>query len=235
AKLNIFSMNGAPIWEQLKIEEALLRADAENWCIINTGSPPAIVMGISGKQAELIDPVQLHKNRIPIIRRFSGGGTVVVDESTLFISFIFQKQDLKIDHCPQSLLHWTGKLYEPVFSPLEVRVRENDYVVQEKKVGGNAQYFTKTRLLHHTTFLWDYKQERMQLLQMPKKVPDYRQGRGHEEFVTTLKGHFSSMQEIKQRLFNELAKQFSVHERDASSIPEILTRPHRKALEIITS
>ena len=39
-----------PILEQLKMEEALLRSDNRNWCIINQGSPVSIVMGISGKK-----------------------------------------------------------------------------------------------------------------------------------------------------------------------------------------
>ena len=44
-----------PIYDQLLLEEALLRSDTRNWCIISEGSPPAIVMGISGKKHELID------------------------------------------------------------------------------------------------------------------------------------------------------------------------------------
>ncbi len=35
-------------------EEALMRADERNWCVINNGSPKAIVMGISGKPDQLI-------------------------------------------------------------------------------------------------------------------------------------------------------------------------------------
>ena len=38
-----------PILQQLRLEEALLRADSGNWCLLNDGTPdPAIVMGISG-------------------------------------------------------------------------------------------------------------------------------------------------------------------------------------------
>lgn len=37
------------ILRQLQIEEALLRATRDNWCLINDGcGDPAIVMGISG-------------------------------------------------------------------------------------------------------------------------------------------------------------------------------------------
>ena len=48
-KLNLCVLKNVPVWQQLAIEEALLRADDENWCVINEGSAPAIVFGISGK------------------------------------------------------------------------------------------------------------------------------------------------------------------------------------------
>ena len=47
--LRLIRTRQLPILRQLRLEEALLRADAGNWCIINDGSSiPAIVMGISG-------------------------------------------------------------------------------------------------------------------------------------------------------------------------------------------
>ena len=52
ATCNILRLRGHPILQQLQLEEALLRADKANWCIINDGTPsPAIVMGISGYTA----------------------------------------------------------------------------------------------------------------------------------------------------------------------------------------
>ena len=47
--INIVHLTPMPIFQQLQIEEALLRAGSGNWCLINHGTPPAIVMGLSGK------------------------------------------------------------------------------------------------------------------------------------------------------------------------------------------
>lgn len=45
----LLRLKGVPILRQLHLEEALLRADDANYCIINEGTPePAIVLGISG-------------------------------------------------------------------------------------------------------------------------------------------------------------------------------------------
>lgn len=49
AVVRVLRLRGAPILEQLRLEEALLRADSDNWLILNDGTPgPTVVMGISG-------------------------------------------------------------------------------------------------------------------------------------------------------------------------------------------
>ena len=45
--LNLMRVDGMPILDQLRIEEALYRADDENWCVVNRyEGPPAIVLDI---------------------------------------------------------------------------------------------------------------------------------------------------------------------------------------------
>ena len=102
--IHIIELTHTPILEQLQIEEALLRNTNNNYCLINKGSPVSIVMGISAKVNEVLVPQLALKNTIPIIRRFSGGGTVVVDSDTVFVSFIFQKDLLKLSLYPEPLL-----------------------------------------------------------------------------------------------------------------------------------
>lgn len=138
-----------PLLEQLRLEEALMRASAANWLLINDGVPaPAIVLGISGygapwdrclqsgsgwgcrqrfelgglRQAHLAGApaagpltrsphqcMQLHPHKqrskprelvhgaaaaaagVPLLRRFTGGGTVVVDGDTIFTSLIMNQ------------------------------------------------------------------------------------------------------------------------------------------------
>ena len=52
---HLLHFQNLPILEQLRLEEASLRCDERNFCIINEGSTPAIVLGISGKLEELVD------------------------------------------------------------------------------------------------------------------------------------------------------------------------------------
>jgi lipoate---protein ligase len=230
--LNLCHFKGLSIFRQLQMEEALLRVGSGNWCFINEGSPKAIVMGISGKAHELIDKEQFNKNPVPVIRRFSGGGTVVVEENTLFVTFIFEKKELGIETCPQKLLQWSLIPYAEVFSGIDFHLKENDYCIGDKKIGGNAQYFTKDRLLHHTSFLWDWHPETMNLLTIPPKVPEYRKKRDHAAFLTALKHHFASKDTFVHKLKESLHAMYNVHEVSESAVQPYLDRPHRTSLRL---
>lgn len=50
----------------------------------------------------------------------------------------------------------------------------SDYVFGNRKFGGNAQSITKTRWIHHTSFLWDYEVKTMAYLKLPARAPEYR-------------------------------------------------------------
>lgn len=224
-------LQGVSIQEQLEIEEALLRADNRNWCIVNQGAFPSIVFGISGKPVDFVDKERYHENPITFIRRFSGGGTVVVDENTLFISFIFSKKDLDFGISPKALLEWSLSLYRPMFHPKDFCFTENDYTIGDRKIGGNAHYFAKDRWLHHTTFLWDYNPSLMALLKIPKKIPEYRKGRDHLAFIDTLKNHYPSHEGLVKSLEAQLKRQFQVEHVDKSCVDRIRELPHRKSVQ----
>lgn len=132
-KLFLIHLKGLSILDQLKIEEALLRTSNDSYCIINEGTSPAIVMGISGCSEELVDLERAKKDKIPVIRRFSGGGTVFVDEETLFISFILQKEMLSIPLFPSAILAWFENFYRPIFNRGDFALKENDFVFGERR------------------------------------------------------------------------------------------------------
>jgi hypothetical protein len=47
--VHLLRLRQCPIYEQLQIEEALLRSTKQNWFILNDGAnSPAVVMGVSG-------------------------------------------------------------------------------------------------------------------------------------------------------------------------------------------
>jgi lipoate---protein ligase len=218
-----------PILEQLQLEEALFRADEGNWCLINEGSSPAIVMGISQKVNEVVDEKRHQDLPIPLIRRFSGGGTVVVESKTVFVSLILNHKEVQCPVFPKNILAWTADLYRPLFGALPFALQENDYAIGDKKCGGNAQSFSKNRFVHHTSFLWDYSEGHMNLLKMPPKIPSYREGRSHQEFLQPLKAFFSSPDEFAQNILACISEKFTVKQTSWEEACEITRRPHRKS------
>ncbi len=226
--LYLLELYQKPIFHQLQLEEALLRADKHCYGILNTGSSPAIVLGISGKPDELVHHEQAEKQKLPLIRRFSGGGCVVVDPATIFVTMIGDNR-LLAEAYPEQVLRYFHQLIKPAFAPYNLELIDNDFTLGTKKVGGNALYIQKDRWLIHTSFLWDYQLENMTCLTMPKKVPAYRNKRSHETFVTKLKLFFPSKEHLMLQIKQALGSQFSMQPIGDEQCAAALSRPHRKA------
>jgi lipoate-protein ligase A len=194
-----------------------------------------IVMGIGGKPEQLLNLQAVRQEPVQIIKRFSGGGTVVLDADSIWTTIIGRRQELVAEHFPRPIMEWSAEaVFGPVFEkmdekqtqkhrpgkrtmvldskscavensgrvvvleipkrdspdnllpPSSFRLRENDYVLGERKMGGNAQSIGKNGFLHHTSFLWDYDAENMEYLTLPSKRPQYRGERSHRDFLVKL-------------------------------------------------
>ncbi|MFZ0565703.1 MAG: lipoate--protein ligase family protein [Chlamydiales bacterium] len=224
--INLLRINQMPIKEQLLLEEALLRADSSNWCLINTGVPEAIVMGISGKPSQLLNLELVKQDQVPLIKRFSGGGTVYVDPHTVFVTFICNSDTFVQS---RAIMEWSETIYKPFFAPLPFQLIENDYVLEGRKFGGNAQYIQRGRWLHHTSFLWDYDMEKMDYLLLPERRPKYRQSRRHKDFLLPLRSYFPQKEAFIERLSQHFQTTLDVKEALLDDVQHILERPHRKS------
>ncbi|ETV94887.1 hypothetical protein H310_11542 [Aphanomyces invadans] len=243
-KLRLLRLQGVPIFEQLKLEEALFRVDPHNWFIWNERTKSTnIVMGISGKPERLLDVDAVARDKIPVIKRFSGGGTVVVDNSTVFTTFVINTSALpQVKPYPREIMEWSSTFYTPLFQsllggprstshPPTFALREDDYVFGDRKFAGNAQSIGKDRWLHHTSFLWDYSPRNMQYLQNPAKQPKYRAHRDHTDFLCKLKDVVSSQDDLFHAFHRELHSHFDVD--DVMLTPDevhaLTSSEHRKS------
>jgi len=166
-----------------------------------------IVLGLSGKPRDLVNlrRWKSYDGHLEVVKRFSGGGTVVLGPDTMLASWVMRgwpagtNPTLAADSPradPRAIMSWSEEVYRPMiadcFGPSQAAVfsaRENDYVLGDVKFGGNAQAITRGDWVHHTSFLWDWRPEHMALLSQPRKQPDYRKQRSHESFLTPLREH----------------------------------------------
>lgn len=161
-------------------------------------------MGISGKPEALIDVPYARRAGFEVIKRFTGGGTVVVDSNTLFVTLIGDADAFGLDPWPRSIMSWTEGLYRPVLGKDDFRLVENDYCIGSRKVGGNAQAVSRGRFVHHTSFLWDFDPDNMRSLLLPSKRPDYRGDRSHGDFLCTLRGRFDDPVQFEDAIVSQV-------------------------------
>ncbi|BAM41511.1 conserved hypothetical protein [Theileria orientalis strain Shintoku] len=93
--LYVFNLDGLDILRQLRFEEFLYRnatpiAHNCSFFLVNGSHiDRSVVLGLSGNPSDFIKNFKFCKDRgIKLIKRFSGGGTVLIDENTVTSSFI---------------------------------------------------------------------------------------------------------------------------------------------------
>lgn len=223
---NWLCLDQFPIFKQLQIEEAILRNTNDNFLITNIAPQEAIVLGVS-RQLNTDVHVEMVKNdHIPIIKRYSGGGSVFLDKDSLMITWIVNSEHA-MPTSPE-IFDWAQKIYSKLF-PKTFSIQENDYILEDRKVGGNAQYIQKHRWVHHTSFLWDFDPNKLvRYLPIPSHQPAYRKQRSHLDFLTVLKPLLKSKQQFIDNLIKEIKNRYPLIKIKESDLHDILSQPHRQ-------
>ncbi len=184
--------------ENLAYDEAVLRAFDETAAAEGTlrfwESPtPCVVLGRSGKLHEEVNVEACRRNGVPILRRASGGGAVLLGPGCLNFALL-----LPLDEFRDVRLSYLTIL-RPAAAALGVDVAGiSDLAVCGRKISGNAQRRGRRALLHHGTILYDFDAALMdRYLRQPSRSPAYRNGRPHAAFVANLR---MGAEEIKSRL-----------------------------------
>lgn len=183
--------------ENLACDEALLDWREENshsdeeilrfWESLETFA----VVGYANKIETEIDVPACEAKKVPIFRRCSGGGTVLQGKGSLNYALVLQ-----IGNNP----HLAGisgankfimeRNREAVYLAAghEPSIRGyTDLAFGGRKFSGNSQRRHKNYLLFHGTFLLNFDIPLVdETLKFPSREPDYRQQRGHTDFLMNL-------------------------------------------------
>ena len=182
--------------QNIAFDEELLRlADKEGaGPVLRFWESPCvfIVVGRIGRIEEDVKIKAVESDGVPILRRASGGGTVVQGPGCLNYTLVLSKQEYPVLNDLRKSYVWISQKVidalkslgvEAVFRPTsDIALAKND-----KKFSGNAQKRGKNYILHHGTILYNMDLSLIpKYLAIPKDVPDYRKGRSHSDFVTNI-------------------------------------------------
>ena len=179
-----------------------------------------IVLGRIGRAEADVNAINAQKDNIAVLRRSSGGGTVVQGPGCLNYTLVLSKQKHpEINDLRRSYEWISNKIIEVLrLQGVEAYFRPTSDMATglgEKKFSGNAQRRGKHYILHHGTILYDFDLSLIsRYLNMPKDIPEYRKHRSHTDFVTNIL--------IDPRLFKDhLAQSFQALASEAPSAAEI--------------
>lgn len=184
--------------EQLALDEVLLEeAHAGRLAapVVRTwmAAEPTVVVGSSSRIDEEVDRDACRRAGARIVRRPSGGLTVVLGPGCVMWSVVAPLPP----ESPPPIARLHAALLEPLAAALVaagrpvVRRGSSDLALRdadgERKVSGNALRVRRAAVLYHGTLLDDFDLDLIsRLLRHPPREPDYRAGRDHASFLANL-------------------------------------------------
>ncbi len=188
---------GSPA-ENLRLDEELL-AEGRGVLRIWETERECVVLGQSGKPERDVHLDACRNSGVPVLRRCSGGGAVLLGPGCLNYSLVLplawnpKWRDVRYS------LEWAmTRMQRALAVPALRSVGTCDLALDQRKVSGNAQRRTHSSILHHGTLLYSFDATRPErFLGPPLSEPRYRAGRAHRDFLGNLP---LTADEIKRRL-----------------------------------
>jgi lipoate-protein ligase A len=146
------------------------------------------VLGAGGRpEQDLLLPV-LERDGVPWRRRRGGGGTVVLGPGQVVVALVTEVgSPFRNREYAAQINAWLVQALESL-GVAGVRAEGiSDLAINGRKIVGTSIYRTRLVLFYQASLLVSNDIALFtRYLAMPLKVPEYRAGRSHEEFCTTL-------------------------------------------------
>ena len=188
-------MGATTVKEQLIWDEYLLRACEEGqigpsirtW-VVNEAT---VVLGYSNRPDREVHMALCRQRGIPVLKRTSGGGTVLLDAGCLNYSLIlpvaYHPSLASVTLTNQYVMEKQRRMLELCLGRKVALRGYTDLVIGERKVSGNAQRRVRSSVLFHGSFLCNADLGLIdEVLAFPSTQPAYRQARTHTQFLINL-------------------------------------------------
>jgi lipoate-protein ligase A len=145
---------------------------------------PVVVVGRHGVVADDVREDACRADGIPVLRRFSGGGTVVLAPGCLNYAVAFALTSRPELWGIEDSFH---VILEAIVTSLDLpalSIAGTDLVLNGRKVSGNAQRRGRRAILQHGTLLFAFDRRlASRYLTEPARQPHHRAGRRHGDFL----------------------------------------------------
>ncbi len=150
----------------------------------------AVVLGASRRLREEIHVDACRADGVPIFRRSSGGGTVLIGPGTLNVTVILPETAgpglSAVDAAQRHVLERIAYAIRGLGPPVAV-LAHGDLVLGDRKCGGSAQRRLRHCFMVHCSILYRFPIDRIgRYLTVPRRQPAYRRGRAHDAFLCNL-------------------------------------------------
>ena len=181
--------------ENLACDEALLDLCEEDGAdeVLRFWEPKQYfaVVGYGNEAVREVNLSFCEANDIPVLRRCTGGGTILQGPGCLNYCLILRIGDSGPLHSISSTNEFILRRHQEALTkalgkPVEM-CGQTDLAIGGLKFSGNAQRRKRQCLIFHGSFLLDFDIKLIaQALPMPSKQPDYRRERAHGDFLMNL-------------------------------------------------
>ena len=151
---------------------------------------PMIVLGAANDEATEVDLATAKSDGVAVLRRYGGGGTVVLHGGCTVVSLgLWVRQPFQNRFYFELVNSAVIDALSSAWPPLSVLSQRglSDLVHGHLKVGGTSLFRSRHYLLYQASLLVEPRVELIErYLQHPSREPDYRQGRAHRSFLCGL-------------------------------------------------
>jgi len=178
--------------ENLALDEALIdgaEAVENHPEVLRLWEPvkPLVVIGRSSSYSSEVNHDYCQRQGIPVLRRVTGGAAIVTGPGCLMYGVLLDyrlRPELRmLDQAHQFVMQKMASAVRSLGIETEVE-GICDLTINHRKVSGNSLRCKRNWMLYHGTMICNFDRSLIgKCLDWPKRIPDYRAGRSHDDFV----------------------------------------------------